>query len=77
MGHQMRRGLFLRDLGDERNPFCLLTVAKMDGGELAAMGQLGGSSTMVGAASIGAPALGTTPAVALEARTPPPISSSA
>jgi hypothetical protein len=68
----MRRGFFLRDLGGERNTLCSLTVAKMEGGELAAMGQLGRSSTMVGATFSGALAPGTAPAAALMAGTPPP-----
>jgi hypothetical protein len=35
--HQTRRGFFLRGLGDERNPFCILTLVKTDGGRLATM----------------------------------------
>jgi hypothetical protein len=67
----MRRGFFLRDLGGERNTLCSLTVAKMEGGELAAMGRLGRSSTMVGATFSGALAPGTAPAAVLMTGTPP------
>jgi hypothetical protein len=29
--HQTRRGFFLRGLGDERNPLCILTLVKTGG----------------------------------------------
>jgi hypothetical protein len=35
MRNQTRRGFFLHGLGDERNPFCILTWVKTDGGRLA------------------------------------------
>jgi hypothetical protein len=52
----------LHDLDVERNLFCPLTVAEMDGGRLATRKRLGQSSTVVGASSGGAPALGSSPA---------------
>jgi hypothetical protein len=33
--HQTRRGFFVRGLGDERNPFCILTLVKTNSGRLA------------------------------------------
>jgi hypothetical protein len=72
-----RAGFFLCDLGDKRNPFCSLTAAETDGGELAVIGRLGQSSIVVGGASGGAPAPGTAPVAALAARTPLLSSSSA
>jgi hypothetical protein len=32
--HQTRCGFFLHSLGDERSPFCILTLVKTDGGTL-------------------------------------------
>jgi hypothetical protein len=54
----------LRDLNIERNLFCPLTVAEMDGGWLATRRRLGQSSTAVGPSSSGAPALGSAPVAA-------------
>jgi hypothetical protein len=54
----------LRDLNIERNLFCPLTVAEMDGGWLATWRRLGQSSTVVGPSSSGAPALGSAPVAA-------------
>jgi hypothetical protein len=61
----------LRDLDVERNSFCPLTVAEMDGGKLATRRRLGQSSTAVGASSGGALALGLAPAAAERLRQPP------
>jgi hypothetical protein len=55
----------------ERNSFCSLTVAEMDGGKLAMQRRLGWSSTTVGASSGGAPALESAPAAAERLRQPP------
>jgi hypothetical protein len=71
----MQHGLFLRDLGDDRNLFCSLTAAEVDGGELAVMGQLGRSLKVAGVTSGGAPALGMMTVTTLEAGTPPSSSS--
>jgi hypothetical protein len=61
----------LRDLDVERNSFCPLIVAEMDGGKLATQRRLGQSSTAVGASSGGAPALGSAPAAVERLRQPP------
>jgi hypothetical protein len=67
----------LHDLDVERNLFCPLTVAEMDGGRLAMRRRLGQSSMAVGASSGGAPALGSAPAVEMMSRDSPPSSGSA
>jgi hypothetical protein len=67
----------LRDLDVERNLFCPLTVAEMDGGRLATPRRLGQSSMAVGASSGGAPALGSTPALEMMSGDSPPSSDSA
>jgi hypothetical protein len=56
MVHETRQGSFLRDLGNERNSFCELTVVKTDYRKLVTGRWLGQSSTTVGMASDGAPA---------------------
>jgi hypothetical protein len=61
----------LRDLDVERNSFCPLTVAEMDGGKLATRRRLGQPSTAVGASSGGALALGSAPAAAEQLGQPP------
>jgi hypothetical protein len=75
IGHQMWRGFFLCDLGDKRNQICLLTTEETDGGELAVMGRLCQSSTVVATASGGAPTPGTALVAPLVAGTPPSSSS--
>jgi hypothetical protein len=61
----------LCDLDVERNSFCSLTVAEMDGGKLAMQRRLGRSSMAVGASFGGAPALESAPAVAERLGQPP------
>jgi hypothetical protein len=34
MAHEVKQGVFLRDLDDETNPFCILTAAEAVGGNL-------------------------------------------
>jgi hypothetical protein len=60
--HHLTNRQLLRHLDVERNSFCPLTVAEKDGGKLATRRRLGQSSTVVGASSSGALALGSTPA---------------
>jgi hypothetical protein len=62
-GPHLANRQLLRDLDVERNLFCPLTVAEMDGGRLATRRRLAQSSTAVGASSSGAPALGSAPTV--------------
>jgi hypothetical protein len=62
-GPHLANRQLLRDLDVERNLFCPLMVAEMDGGRLATRRRLGQSSTAVGASSSGAPALGSAPTV--------------
>jgi hypothetical protein len=57
IGPHLTNCQLLRDLDDERNSFCSLTVAETDEGKLATQRRLGRSSTTVGASSGGAPAL--------------------
>jgi hypothetical protein len=54
--HHLRRCFFLRDLHDERNPICPLTMVETNHGKLATGRRLGRSSTAVGTTSSGAPA---------------------
>jgi hypothetical protein len=61
----------LRDLDIERNSFCPLIVAEMDGGKLTMRRRLGQTSTAVGAPSGGASALGSAPTAAERLRIPP------
>jgi hypothetical protein len=61
----------LHDLDVERNSFCPLTVAEMDGGKLVTWRRLGQSSTVVGVSSGGAPALGSAPTAAERLGQPP------
>jgi hypothetical protein len=63
MVQETTRGLFLHDLGYERNSFCELTAVKMDHGKLVMGRWLRWSSVAVGMASSGAPAPGTPPMV--------------
>jgi hypothetical protein len=55
------QGLFLHDLGYERNSFCELTAVKTDHGKLVMGRWLGWSSVAVGMTSSGAPAPRTPP----------------
>jgi hypothetical protein len=55
--HQTRRGFFLRGLGDERNPFCILTLVKTDGGRLATMVQFRRPLAAVTGSSNGPPVI--------------------
>jgi hypothetical protein len=71
IGPHLTNCRLLRDLDNERNSFCSLTVAETDGGKLATQRRLGRSSTVVGASSGGAPALESAPAAAERLRQPP------
>jgi hypothetical protein len=62
-GPHLANRQLLRELDVERNLFCPLTVAEMDGGRLVTRRRLVQSSTVVGASSGGTPALGSAPAV--------------
>jgi hypothetical protein len=76
-GPHLANRQLLRDLDVERNLFCPLMVAEMDGGRLATQRWLGQSSTAVGASSGDAPALGSAPAVEMMSGDSPPSSGSA
>jgi hypothetical protein len=54
MVHHLRRGFFLRDLCDERNPICPLTTVETTEGKPTTRERLGRPSTAVGTASDGA-----------------------
>jgi hypothetical protein len=51
--HQTLNGFFLRDLGEERNSFCTLTMVEMDHRKLVMGRRLGGSAMAVVATSGG------------------------
>jgi hypothetical protein len=70
--HQTLNGFFLRDLGEERIPFCILTTVKTDHGKLVTGRRLGSSATATATTSGSASAPGMAPAVAVVAGTPPP-----
>jgi hypothetical protein len=72
----MKRGFFLCDLGDEREPFYSLAVVKTIEGRPAMGRWLGHSSTAVGSTSSGALTSETIPAAAVKAGGTPPSSSS-
>jgi hypothetical protein len=76
-GPHLANRQLLRDLDVERNLFCPLTAAEMDGGRLTTRRRLGQSSMAVGASSGGAPALGSAPAVEMMSGDPPPSNGSA
>jgi hypothetical protein len=76
-GPHLANRQLLRDLDVDRNLFCPLTVAEMDGGRLATRRRLGQSSTAVGVSSGGAPALGSALAVEMMSGDSPPSSGSA
>jgi hypothetical protein len=76
-GPHLANRQLLHDLDVERNLFCPLTVAEMDGGRLATRRRLRQSSTAVGASSGGAPALGSAPVVEMMSGDSPPSSGSA
>jgi hypothetical protein len=61
----------LRDLDVDRNSFCPLTMAEMDGRKLATWRWLRQSSTVVGASSGSAPALGSAAATVERLGQPP------
>jgi hypothetical protein len=65
MMHHLRWCFFLRDLHDERNPICPLTMVEMNHGKLATGRRLGRSSTAVGTTFGGAPAPRASPTVAV------------
>jgi hypothetical protein len=64
-GHQIRRGFFLHDLGDERNPICPLIMVETTEKKPAMRKRLGRPSTAVGTMFGSAPAPWTPPAVAV------------
>jgi hypothetical protein len=74
--HQSLNCFFLRDLGDETDPFCPLTGAEMVGGELVMERPFERPMLMVVAASAGALAPGMTPQAAVGAGDPPPCGGS-
>jgi hypothetical protein len=63
--HQSLKSFFQRDLGEKRNPLCLLIAVDMDGGELAMARQFEQPLLMVGVPSGGAPTLGRAPVSAV------------
>jgi hypothetical protein len=63
--HQTLNSFFLRDLCEERNPFCILTIVETDHGKLAMGRRLDSSATAVAAT------LGMALVVAVVAGAPP------
>jgi hypothetical protein len=59
--HQKLNGFFLRDLDDERIPFCSVMAARTDHERLVTWRRLGRSSTTTRVASSGAPVATQTP----------------
>jgi hypothetical protein len=65
MVHHLRRGFFLRDPCNERNPICPITAMETTEGKLATRERLRRPSAVVGMAFGGAPAPRTAPTVAV------------